>query len=71
MLPTKFQVNLSFGAGEVAKTGFQASGQGGHLGFPIGTILAIFLSTTHPGASYKVSSQMTFLFRRKKRKIYF
>ena len=35
MLPTKFQVNWPFGSGEKGKIG-------GHLGFPIGTILAIF-----------------------------
>ena len=38
MLPTKFQVNWLFGLGEEAKKRFQD----GHLGFPIGTILAIF-----------------------------
>ena len=31
---------------------------GGHHGFPIGTILAIFWSTGHPDASYQVSSQL-------------
>ena len=32
---------------------------GGHLGFPIGKILAIFfLATSHPHASYQVSSQL-------------
>ena len=35
MLPTKFGVNWPFGSGEEAKNS-------GHLGFPIGTILAIF-----------------------------
>ena len=39
MLPTKFQVNWPFGSGEEEKIDFQ---YGGHLGFPIGTILAIF-----------------------------
>ena len=39
MLPTKFQVNLPFGSGEEAKIDFH---DGGHLGFSIGTILAIF-----------------------------
>ena len=50
MLPTKFGVNWPFGSGEVAKKKkkkkkkkkFQDGGHGGHLGFPIGTILAIF-----------------------------
>ena len=40
MLPTKFGVNWTFGSGEEAKKiDFQ---DGGHLGFPIGMILAIF-----------------------------
>ena len=29
-----------------------------HLGFPIGTILAIFISTSHPDASYQFSNQL-------------
>ena len=39
MLPTKFRVNWPFSSGEEAKNSFQ---DGGHLEFPIGTILAIF-----------------------------
>ena len=40
MLPSKFGVNWPFGSGEEAKKiDFQ---DGGHLGFPIGMILAIF-----------------------------
>ena len=39
MLPTKFGVNWPFGSGDEVKIDFQ---DGGHLGFPIGTILAIF-----------------------------
>ena len=36
---------------------FQDGRHGGHLGFPIGTILAFFfLLTNHPDASYQVSS---------------
>ena len=42
MLPTKFQVNLLLGLGEVRKIDFQDGCHGSHLGFPIGTILAIF-----------------------------
>ena len=41
MLPTKFRVNWPFGSGEEAKD-FQDGCHGGHLGYPIGTILAIF-----------------------------
>ena len=38
MLPTKFQVNWPFGS----VIDFQDGCQGGHLGIPIGIILAIF-----------------------------
>ena len=41
MLPTKFRVNWLLGLGEEAKIDFQDGCHGGHLGFPIGTILAI------------------------------
>ena len=41
LLPTKFQVNLPFGSSQVQKS-FQAPSNGGHLGFWIGTSLAIF-----------------------------
>ena len=53
IIPTKFQVSWPF--------------HGGHLGFLIGTILAIFWSTSQPYASY----QLAFQFRRKKQKIDF
>ena len=39
MLPIKFQDNRSFVSGEEAKIDFP---DGGHLGFPVGTILAMF-----------------------------
>ena len=42
MLPSKFVVNWPFGSGEERKIYFQDGGHGGHLGFPISTILAIF-----------------------------
>ena len=42
MLLTKLQVNWRFCSGEEAKKDFQDGGCGGHLGFPIKTILAIF-----------------------------
>ena len=38
--PTKFRVNSPFGSGEVKKKDFQDGHYGGHLGFPIRTILA-------------------------------
>ena len=40
MLPTKLQVNWHFSS-EEAKIDFQGGGHGGHLGFPIGSIVAI------------------------------
>ena len=36
------------------KTDFQVGRHGRNLGFPIATIWAIFLSTSHPNASYQV-----------------
>ena len=42
MLPTKFQVNWILGLGEEAKIKFRDGHHGGHLRFPISTILAIF-----------------------------
>ena len=42
MLPTKFQVNWLLGLGEEVKKDFQDGHHGGHLGFPISMILAIF-----------------------------
>ena len=42
MILIKFQVNWPFGSGEEVKIDFQDSRHGGHLGFTIGTILAIF-----------------------------
>ena len=42
MLHTKFKINWPFGSGEEGKIDFQEGGHGGHLGFPIGTILALF-----------------------------
>ena len=42
MLPSKFVVNWPLDSGEEAKNRFSRGCHGGHLGFPIGTILAIF-----------------------------
>ena len=42
MLPSKFRVSWPLGSGEEAKIEFQNGGNVGHLGFPIGTILALF-----------------------------
>ena len=38
--------------------------EGRHLGFLIGTILAIFISTSHPDASYQFSNQLALWFRK-------
>ena len=50
------------------KTDFQDGRHGRILGFPIAMIWAIFLSTSHPDASYQVSSQLAFQFRRRREK---
>ena len=42
MLPPMFRVNLLLGLGEEEKNRFSRWLHGGHLGFPIGTILAFF-----------------------------
>ena len=44
MLPTKFRVNWPFGSEEEAKNRFSR----GHLGYLIGTILAIFHLQVNP-----------------------
>ena len=67
MLPTKFRVRWPFCSEEV-KNILQDGCHGGQLGFPIRTILAFFLSTSHPDASYQVSSQLAFRFRRTSQK---
>ena len=48
MLRTMFGVNWLLGLGEEAKIDFQDGCHGGHLGFPIGTILAIFYLQVTP-----------------------
>ena len=37
---------------------------GRHLGFPIGSILAIFISTSHPNPSYQFSNQLALWVRK-------
>ena len=58
MLPTKFSVNMSLGSGEEAKNRFPRWVPW-RLSW-IRTILAIFLSISHPHASYQVLSQLAF-----------
>ena len=61
MLPTKFHSTGLSVQKKKGKTDFQ---DGHHLGFPIGTILAIFISTSQPDASYQFSNQLALLFRK-------
>ena len=42
MLPSNFGVKWPFSSEKKLKIDFQDGGHGGHLGFPIGMILAIF-----------------------------
>ena len=65
MLPSKFGVNWPFGSGEEAKIDFQG---GGHLGFPIGTILAIFYLQVTPMLPSKFGVNWPFGFRRRSEK---
>ena len=46
------------------KTDFQDGGRGGHFGFPIGTILAVFDLQVTPILPTNFSSQFAFQFRR-------
>ena len=68
MLPNKFQVNEPLGSGEEMKNRFQ---DGGHLGFPIETILAIFYSTSHPRSFLRSFKSVGLLIQEKKRKLDF
>ena len=64
IFPTSFgSVDLSV-QGTKGKIDFQDGCHGGHLGFPIKTILAFVLSISCPDISYQVSSQLAFQFRR-------
>ena len=68
MLPTKFRVNGLLGLGEEAKYRFSRSPPW----WPSWTYdrhdFSNFLSTSHPNASYQVSSQLAFRFRRRREK---
>ena len=65
MLPTKFQVNWPFSSKKKGKIDFQ---DGHHLGFPIETILAILISSSHPDASYQIFKSTGPLVQENKRK---
>ena len=60
LLPSFESIGLSVQK-KKGKIDFQ---DGSHLGFPIGTILAIFISTSHPDASYLFSNQVALWFRK-------
>ena len=59
-LPSLESIGLSVQKKE-GKIDFQ---DGHHLGFPIGTVLAIFISTSYPDASYQFSNQLALWFRK-------
>ena len=63
MPPTKFQVNWSFLPEKKRKIDFQDGHHGGHLGFPIGMILAIFNLQVTP--MIPTSSRLAFGCRRR------
>ena len=71
MLPTKFQVKWPFESGKDRKVDFQDGGYGNHLGFPIGTILAIFNLQVTPMLPTKFQVKWPFSVQGKKRKIDF
>ena len=63
-LPTTFQVHWTFGSGEEVKNRFSR--------LPASWIsdlndFSYFWSTSHPDASYRVSSQLAFRFRKRRR----
>ena len=70
MLPSKFGVNWPFGSGKEAKIDFQ-DGCHGSLGFPIGTILAIFDLQVTPMLPTMFVESIGFWVQEKKRKIDF
>ena len=67
MLPTKFRVNLPLGSGVEANNRF-SRWQQSWISYRNN---CYFLSTSHPDASYKVSGQLAFWFRRRSEKYIF
>ena len=55
MLPTKFRVNWPFSSAEEGKNRFS---RWPPSWISVGTILAIFIFTSHPNASYQFSNQL-------------
>ena len=68
MLPTEFQVNWSFGSGVEAKNRFLSWPQAQPASISNRNDFSYFWSTSHPDASYPVSSQLAFLFKRRSEK---
>ena len=68
MLPTKFQVNWPFVSGEEAKNGFSRWQPWPSSWIYDQNNFSYFRSTSHPDASYQVSSQLAFWFRRRREK---
>ena len=62
-----YQINWPFGSVEEVQNKFQDSGHGSHLGFLIGTILALFY-LHRADASYQVWSQYALRFWRRREK---
>ena len=71
MLPTKFKSVSILIQENKLKMNFQDGGFGGHLRFPIETLLPNFDFTGHPDGAYPVSSQVAFLFRSRSTKLIF
>ena len=67
LLPTKFQVNWPFGSGE-AKYRFSRWPQWRPFWISGRSVFIYFWSTSHSDASYQVSSQLVFWFRRRSEK---
>ena len=68
MLPTKFQVNWPFSSGEEAKNRFSRWPPQWPSWISSQNDFSYFWSTSHPDASYQVSNQLAFWFRRRREK---
>ena len=66
MLPTPFQVSWPFGSGEEEKNRFLRWRQWRPSWIADPNDFNYFCSTIHPNASYQVSSQLAFQFRRRR-----
>ena len=58
MLPTKFPVNWPFDSGEEVKNRFSRWRTSGPSWISDQNVFSYFLSSSHPDASYQVSSQL-------------